>query len=156
MPGGEGDGDTGGLAEQDSFRSGAGQGVLLGRDLLRIALLQGMGSVRQLITSQATATAVSYSASVTAKQQKMLGGLAVIPLQEETSSCSGYIRGPPSRMWCLNLAVWCQGKVCVLESCSPLPVLGWGCRRLWVPFILVPWVGEAGGQAWQSLIDLNT
>lgn len=63
----EGDGDAGGLAEQESFRSGAGQGVLLGRDLLGIALLREMGSVQQLITSQTTATGVSYSTRVTAK-----------------------------------------------------------------------------------------
>lgn len=58
----EGDGDAGGLAELASFRRGAGdrtRWVLLGRELLRIALLQGMGSVPQLILSQTTGICAS-------------------------------------------------------------------------------------------------
>lgn len=147
----EGDGDAGGLAEQESFRSGAGQGVLLGRDLLGIALLREMGSAQQLITSQTTATGVSHSEVV--EDVRWFGSHSFTGDQLLLWSYTW----SPGHMRCLNLAVWCQGKVCVLGSCSPLPVLGRGCgfHSSWV----LAWVLHArgaGGQAWRSLIDLNT
>lgn len=37
-----------------------------------------------------------------------------------------------------NLAVWSQGKLCLLVSCLPQ---GWGCGSLGVPSLLGPWVG---------------
>ena len=131
----EGDGDAGRLADQASFGRAAGERtrwVLLRRELPRIALLQGMGSVLQLIPSQTTGT-WAHSTGVTAKWQEMPGTLAVVPLQEaQFLPCPGHILGPPGHMWYLNLAVWGQGKVCVLVPCSPLPHAGnraaGGCR----------------------------
>lgn len=144
----EGDGDAGGLADLASFRRGAGDRVrlvLLGRELQRIALLQGMGSVPQLIPSQTKGTCAHGSTSVTTKWQKMPGTMAVVPLQDpQFLTCSGHILGTPHHMQYLSLAVWGLRKVSVLVSCSSLAHAGdraaGGCRS---PSVLDPWVDFA-------------
>lgn len=121
---------------------------MLGRELLRIALLQGMGSALQLIPQPGyrdTGSPWHWCDGKVAEDARRFGSHPFVGVP---------VLGPPGHMRYLNLAVWGQGTV----SCPLLAHVGdraagrCGSHPSWV----LGWVFHAGGQAWLSLIDVKT
>lgn len=119
------------------------QGDKLGfaeRELLRDALLQGMGPVLQLIPTSLAGKWAHHSTGVTAKWQQMPGALAVAPWQEcQSLPCPILVPLPMSgpERGCVK-----SGKAdCASVLLPPCSYLGWGSGSLGVPSLLGPWVG---------------
>lgn len=106
------------------------------KELLRGALLQGMGSVLQLIP-----TSLQGRGLIIALVSQQSGSRCQVlwqwPLGRSASPCPVLSLSPCPCQY-QNPAVWSQGKLCLPVSCSHL---GRGCVNLGVPSLLGAWVG---------------
>lgn len=97
------------------------------RELLRDALLQGMGPVLQLIPTMLQGCGL-IKTLVSQQSGSRCQVLWQWPLGRSASPCPCQYQ---------NLAVWSQGKLILPVSCS---YLGWGCGSLGVSSLLGDWV----------------